>query len=149
MDAVLAVGCLSAMILIVLCQIVLRNMFNTGIEGADFLVRHLVLWVVFLGAGIATRQHMHIHIDLLPRWMPGKIKMVSELLVTVFSVAVLVILTYASFTFVKMEFDSGITLPLLELPIWVVEIIIPVGYGVIALHFIVNGFIRIYHKNKS
>lgn len=149
LDAILAAMCLSAMVVIVLCQIVLRNFFQTGIEGADFLVRHLVLWVVFLGAGIASREKRHIHIDLLPRFLPKKIEQVTQILVALFSVIVLAILSYAAVTFVTMELESGITVPLLGLPIWIVESIIPLGYAIIAVHFLVNGILGLRGKHES
>lgn len=141
LDAILAVMCLSAMILVVLYQIVARNLFHTGMEGADVFVRHMVLWVVFFGASIATREDRHINIDLLPRFLSSKRERLAGLLVSVFSVGVAGVLSYASFEFVRLEMESGITLMPLGVPIWVAESIIPIGYATIAFHFAVNGFV--------
>lgn len=145
----LAVLCLAVMVVVVLYQILARNLFHTGMEGADFLVRHLVLWVVFLGASVATRDDRHIHIDLLPRLLSPKMKQLSAVLVALFSITVAGVLSYASFFFVHMERQSGITLPSLGMPVWVVESIIPIGYAVIAVHFAVNSIVKLADSIKS
>ena len=52
---------LGVMILMAFGQVVLRNVFHTGIEWGDVFLRHMVLWLGFLGATIATgegRQHV-------------------------------------------------------------------------------------------
>ena len=40
-------------------QVVLRQVFGGGILWCDTLLRHLVLWVGFLGAARAAGQHPH------------------------------------------------------------------------------------------
>ena len=53
-----------ALVLFSLYQIVLRNFFFTGIIWGDNLLRHLVLWIGFLGACRATAEGKHIQIEL-------------------------------------------------------------------------------------
>lgn len=137
-DEIIAGLCLSAMILIVLVQIVLRNFFQTGIGGADPLVRHLVLWVVFLGAGIAAKDNDHIKIDLLSKTLPEKTTKIIGFFVSLFSAAVLAILAYAAMSFVSMDFSDGLKIPLLNIPVWTMEIIIPAGYIIIATHTVIG-----------
>lgn len=146
LDAVLAAVCLSAMIILVLVQIVLRNVFQTGIEGTDVLVRHLVLWVVFLGAGMAAREGLHIHIDVLPRFLPVRFRPVAEGLVLLFSLGVLAVLCFAGVRFVTMEYEGGMKLPGLDVPVWPAETIIPLGYALIAVHLAVRGLAGLWAR---
>ena len=53
-----------AMVLLAGAQILLRNLFGTGIEWADPLLRALVLWTAMLGALAAARDDKHIGLDL-------------------------------------------------------------------------------------
>ena len=57
---------LGAMVGVSFLQVILRNVFQSGIDGADVLLRHGVLWVALLGASLATRQARHIRIDIIP-----------------------------------------------------------------------------------
>lgn len=139
LDAIIGVSCLSAMLIIVVFQIVLRNLFHSGISDADVLVRHLVLWVVFLGAGIASRENKHINIDVIPRLLSPPLKKAVALLISLFSTAVSGILCYAAVYFVKSEYQSGLRFSTINLPVWWLEVIIPAGYAFITFYFIVNG----------
>src|SRR5262245_3985963 len=52
-------------------QIVLRNLFHTGLLWIDPLTRALVFWLAFLGALAATGRVRHLHIDVVQRALPG------------------------------------------------------------------------------
>jgi C4-dicarboxylate transporter, DctQ subunit len=137
---------LGVMVGMVLIQILLRNFFSSGIAGGDSVVRHMLLWVGFLGAGIATKGGMHIKIDLAPRLLSPKGIQIAELVTNIFSVIICSILVYAAYDFVKLEFDAKGELLFFHLPIWIMEIIIPIGYLVITLRFAskgIEGFLKL------
>jgi len=126
---------LCTMVLLVLLQIALRNIYFTGIPGAAEMVRHLVLWVAFLGAGIAAREGKHIRIDAVHRILPEGMKHVSEVLTGLFTTVICAILFYASVQFVRTDFGLGTTIGFLNCPVWILEVIIPVGYGIVMLRY--------------
>ncbi|MDT8274124.1 MAG: TRAP transporter small permease [Desulfomonilia bacterium] len=126
---------LGAMILLVLVQIVLRNWYATGIMGGAEMVRHLVLWVAFIGAALAAREGKHIRIDLAARILPPMMRDLFEFVTTVFSVIVCGILVYAATYFVLMDYRSGTTIAFFSLPVWILEIIIPIGYLLVTFRF--------------
>jgi len=61
---------LLSMLAMAVFQIVLRNLFESGIVWGDILVRILVLWVGLAGAMVASRKGNHINIDILSRYLP-------------------------------------------------------------------------------
>ena len=71
-ETALLVLVLGFMVVFAFLQVVLRNIFDEGILWGDILLRHLVLWVGFIGASLATREQKHINIDLFSRWLPEK-----------------------------------------------------------------------------
>jgi TRAP-type C4-dicarboxylate transport system permease small subunit len=125
---------LGLMILIAFLQIVLRNIFATGIAWADPLVRNLVLWVGFVGAAIATREGRHINIDVLPRWVPQQGKAIIGVIVQLFAAFICGLLTFAAVKFVRNEaLMGGVTF--LGIPAWCPQMILPVTFGIMALRF--------------
>jgi TRAP-type C4-dicarboxylate transport system permease small subunit len=126
---------LCTMVLLVLLQIVLRNVYFTGIPGAAEMVRHLVLWVAFLGAGIAAREGKHIRIDAVHRILPESLKYTAEVLTGLFTTIICAILFYASLQFVRTDFGLGTTIGFLNCPVWILEVVIPVGYGIVTLRY--------------
>jgi TRAP-type C4-dicarboxylate transport system permease small subunit len=138
-EDILIEAMLFLMVAMVLSQILLRNIFQTGVPGGDDLVRHLVLWIGFLGAAIATRSSSHVKIDVLSRLLPDFWRRVSGAATNLFSFAVCGILTWASAAFVYIEYQVHGHSQFLNLPIWVLQMILPAGYLVIGLRFARNG----------
>ncbi len=128
---------LTAMILLAATQIFLRNFMETGITWADPTLRLLVLWLSLLGAMAATRDNNHIRIDLLSRFLPKGIQALSQQLTDIFTPAVCALLAWHSGRFVLFERQDGITL-FASIPAWVGELILPVGFGVMAVRFLLN-----------
>jgi C4-dicarboxylate transporter DctQ subunit len=138
LETFLVTTCLGAMVIIVLCQIFMRNVFDSGFVVGDSMVKHLVLWVTFLGAGLASKKRGHIRIDVADKLFTGRAKTFIEAVVTLFSSSICAILSHASYNFVMMEYESNQTFGMTDIPVWLLESIIPVGFAIIALRFFIN-----------
>lgn len=125
----------STMIIVAGSQIVLRNIFDTGFGWSDPLLRIMVLWVGMVGAMAATRERRHITIDVLTRFLPLRGKQVSGIITSLFSSVVCALLTWHSAIFVIDEYHGG-SLAFASVPAWVCEAVMPVGFAVMALRFL-------------
>ncbi len=128
---------LAAMILLSFAQVVLRNAFGTGILWADPFVRHLLIWAGFLGAAIATHEERHISIDALTKFFSPKLKVLAQILTSLFAVIVCYYLADAALVFLRDEKGAGSEF-VLSIPLWIAIIIIPLGYALMAMHFVVK-----------
>ncbi len=63
-------ACLGAMVVLVFTNVVMRYLFNSGIPTSEELSRWLLVWLTFLGAIVALRQHAHLGVDTLVRALP-------------------------------------------------------------------------------
>ncbi|MEK7671275.1 MAG: TRAP transporter small permease subunit, partial [Bacteroidota bacterium] len=79
---------LANMIVLSFSQVVLRNFFGTGFLWADPLVRHLVIWVGFMGAAIASHEERHISIDALTKFFSPRWKDISQIITSLFALIV-------------------------------------------------------------
>ncbi|MBA4391866.1 MAG: TRAP transporter small permease [Syntrophus sp. (in: bacteria)] len=151
-EQALLVVLLSALILIAFSQIMLRNLFSTGIAWGDALVRSLVLWTGFIGATIAAREGQHISIDVVSRWLSPKGKRVIAIIIHAFSFFICCFLTFAALKFIHNEFQMKSVI-FLGIPSWVLEIILPVTFAVMAFryffHFLKNIFIVSQQESKE
>src|SRR3954452_6120995 len=66
LKAVIAL-CLAVMVVLVFGNVVLRYGFNSGITTSEELSRWLLVWLTFLGAIVAVREHAHLGVDSLVR----------------------------------------------------------------------------------
>ena len=58
-------ACLAAMVVLVFGNVVLRYAFNSGIVVSEEISRWLFVWLTFLGAVVALREHGHLGTDML------------------------------------------------------------------------------------
>ncbi|NHC61145.1 TRAP transporter small permease [Paenalcaligenes suwonensis] len=58
-----AITCLVLMVILVFGNVVLRYLFNSGITFSEEASRLLFIYITFLGAAIALREHLHLGID--------------------------------------------------------------------------------------
>ncbi len=120
------------LVLFALYQIVLRNFFSTGIVWGDIFLRHVVLWIGFLGACRATAEDKHIHIDLSALISTRWLRSLLGLLRVVFLSAVCTVLFYASWIFLGDEKSSGY-FAFLDIPYWWLQTIFPLSFLVMTL----------------
>lgn len=70
LEAVIVIS-LAIMALLVFGNVVLRYAFNSGIAISEELSRLLFVWLIFLGAILASAQHAHIGFDTLVKSLPA------------------------------------------------------------------------------
>ncbi|HEX9973577.1 MAG TPA: TRAP transporter small permease [bacterium] len=139
---------LLTMIFLAFLQVILRNFFSTSILWGDTFLRHLVLWVGFIGASLATKESRHINIDALSRLLPKPAKKATTIIINLFAAAVCFFLMRASITFLKSEQASGSTL-FAEIPVWIFQIIIAIGFGLMMLRFFIHAVENIFPQKIS
>lgn len=123
-------------------QIVLRNFLQGGFTWGDPLLRVLVLWIALLGAMAATRSDKHITVDILSRYLSRTGHLLSRTVTDLFTSVVSGIFAYHAGRFVWMEYQAQ-TIAFGAVPGWILESIIPIGFGVIAVRFLFMAFARI------
>ena len=123
------------MVLLSFLQVLLRNFFDEGILWGDTFLRHLVLWVGFIGASLATKEKKHINIDVFGRMLTGKIKFLADTVINLFASFISGYLANAAWSFVMDEKEFG-TIIFNEVPAWPFQIIIPIGFALMALRFL-------------
>ncbi|MEW6061149.1 MAG: TRAP transporter small permease [Bacteroidota bacterium] len=128
---------LSVMIVMSFGQVVLRNFFDTSIEWGDIFLRHLVLWVGYFGAVIATGERRHLKIEFITKLVQPKVRKVFFIITNLFASIICYLLMRAAISFVQLEIESESVL-ILNLPLWYFIIIIPVGYAIVSFRFIIH-----------
>ena len=130
LEAGLAVALLAVIVGLVFAAGFLR-WFGAPLVWSVDLAQLLFIWVSFLGADMALRKRAHIGIDLLVRRLPGRGRVVLDLLLALLAIAFLgamVVMGYR-LTMLNLERqfgDSGISYAF-------VTVAVPAGCGLLAL----------------
>ena len=75
--------CLAIMVVLVFGNVVLRYTANSGITVSEELSRWLFVWLTFMGAVVALREHGHLGTDVLVSRLPAVGKKVCLVLAQV------------------------------------------------------------------
>lgn len=67
----LMVACMALMVVLVFGNVVLRYGFNSGITVSEELSRWLFVWMTFIGAIVAMREHAHLGMDSVVSRLPN------------------------------------------------------------------------------
>ncbi len=71
---------LAVMVALTFGNVVLRYVFNTGIDWAEELSRLMFVWLIFLGAILALRQRVHLGVEIVQAALPPRIRRVSAII---------------------------------------------------------------------
>jgi C4-dicarboxylate transporter DctM subunit len=136
-NAVVSVA-LFLMVVIPLAESLLRRLFHVGIPASTTIVQHMVLVVGMLGGAIAAREGRLL---ALSTWgetaLHGRWKTAARIFTGSVSSGVTAFLALASYQFVVSERDAAEILAY-GIPIWVVMLVLPVGFAVIAIRILLH-----------
>ncbi len=130
----MAVSLMLFLVVLAFIQVILRNFFSVGVNAFDELMRNAVLWIAFVGASLTTLRGKHISIDILPRFTKGKIKAILDWLLALTASLISLFLAWLGIRFLSLEIEMGSVIAGI-IPAWIIEMIIPVGFFLLALCF--------------
>ncbi len=148
LEEALLVCMVFGMVLLGAMQIVFRNVISIGIVWVDPLMRHLVLWIALLGASIATREDRHITIEILPASLSQAVRSRIKGGLQLFSSLVCFLLVYPAIHFILNDYDPEDYLAF-GIPLWVSQVIMPVGWLVLAIRFLYQGFRNLLRPTRN
>jgi len=141
LESGLLVVLLSLMVIMAFAQVAMRQFFGTGILWGDTFLRHLVLWVGFLGAALATVDEKHFAWDTAVSFLTGHMKTAVMRLAHAATCLITLFLIKASWNFCLEEKAAGSVLFNVgghAVPSWAFSTIIPVGFLLVLIHTLIK-----------
>ena len=135
---------------ILFANVVARYGFNDSFPWAEELTRYAIVWMVFVGGSLAARKGAHISVDVLWRVLGDhparKVLVVSvDFLCVLFSLFLVVY----GWDLVAQAREFGQVTPSLQVPLWTVQLAIPVSGVLMAVRFTQHLFAEISGRAKK
>jgi tripartite ATP-independent transporter DctM subunit len=127
--------CIISLILLALlpvAEVAARVFFNTGVPASSGLMVHLLLIAGMAAGMITTRSNEHLSIALVQHFSGGVLKERLQAFTNLLSALVVTVVAWSSVSFIKIGLQGRF---IGFIPDRVFALIIPLGYGVIALRF--------------
>lgn len=122
------------MILLAVLQIILRNFFGMSLVWVEPTLQNAVLWIGLLGAMIASRRDEHIRIDIASRLITQGGQRWLAVCVDAFTAGICGLVAWHSIGFIREEMAYP-SMAFASVPSWLLQMIIPVGFAVMALRY--------------
>jgi len=134
---VLAIAILVAAGILICVDVLMRYGLNRPILGGIEIIEYALVYIAFLGASWAVPRGAHIDIDIFVQAMSKPWQRICALLSNLISLGVAVFLTIFGATTTWTAYTRHMFKPtVLEIPTWIVLIIIPIGSALLALRFL-------------
>ncbi len=130
---------LAAMVAMVFGNVVLRYLFDTGIDVSEELSRYFFVWLTFIGAVVVGRQNAHLGVETLVARLGDRGRKVCMVLSDLFIIGCCAVFFWG--TWQQAEINATNYAPITEISmLWVygVGYFTSIGLGIMALLRIVR-----------
>ncbi|MFI0396626.1 TRAP transporter small permease [Paracoccus jiaweipingae] len=132
LNAAVIVALLLAMAVVVGWNVSLRYLTSQSLPWADEVARYAMIWLGFLGAGLALREGAHVAITNLHDVLPRRGAVALRALLLAGLMAFFLFMVWTGWDYMsRTAFQKS---PALRLPMRWVYAAMPVGFGLLALH---------------
>ena len=117
LDKEISILCLAVMMITVILQVLMRELFDFPLVGAEEFVRYLMIWIVLFPLAFTLREGGHIAMtelrDMFPKPLQNGLSCVSD----VCSIAVFAIVSWSSMSVIVENMNN--TTATLQIPFWI------------------------------
>jgi TRAP-type C4-dicarboxylate transport system permease small subunit len=124
---------MAAMVALVFTNVVCRYVFGFSLIWAEEISQYLMVWVTFLGAGLALRQGRHVAVEMLQDRFGAHGRVVLRTAIALLCVGFLLGVTWLGMDFAW--FARDMETPVLNIPLAIPYAAVPIGMLLMALHF--------------
>jgi TRAP-type C4-dicarboxylate transport system permease small subunit len=125
---------MAMMTTLVFVNVVARYVFNFSIIWTEEISQYLMIWIAYLGAGLALREGRHVAVEMLQDRLPTalgrKVRMAVGGLVLLF----LGVVTVLGFQFVAFVWQQET--PVLNISLGIPSLAVPIGTLLFAVHLV-------------
>jgi C4-dicarboxylate transporter DctQ subunit len=122
-------------------QVLLRYAFNSGWIWSLEATTYTFAWLVLLGMAYGVRTRSHIAVDLVMSRLHGRALRIATLLALLVCVAYAILMLYGGSVLVWRLVELGNEARDLPFKRWLLTLMIPIGFGLLALRFLQLGLL--------
>lgn len=130
----LVIGLMASMAVLVFVNVVTRYVFNHSIIWVEELTQYEMIWVAYLGAGLALREGRHVAVDSLVELLPAAPRRWLRSLLAAAIAVFLLVLVVLGFQIVAFTWNQET--PVMNLPTGVPYLAVPLGAAAWLLHLL-------------
>ena len=133
-NAAVVVAALAVMAMVVGWNVSLRFLTNNSLPWADEVARYTMIWMVFLGAGLALREGAHVALGSLQSALPPRLAWTLRLAVLALLLVFFLVMIWMGWDYMqRARFQMSAAL---RLKMSWVYAAMPVGFALLTVHLL-------------
>jgi TRAP-type C4-dicarboxylate transport system permease small subunit len=130
----LVIALMASMAALVFLNVVTRYVFNHSIIWVEELTQYQMIWVAYLGAGLALREARHVAVDTLQDFLPAPLRRHLRTLLAAAMAVFLGVLVVLGFRIAAFTWNQET--PVMNLPTGLPYLAVPIGAAAMLLHLV-------------
>lgn len=133
---------MAIMATLVFTNVITRYVFNFSIIWAEEVSQYLMIWIAYLGAGLALRQGRHVAIEIFQDRLRAPLGRALRAAIAGMILVFLAVLTVLGFQFVAFAWVQET--PVLNISLGIPYLAVPIGAMLFVLHlcFVFRGYVQ-------
>lgn len=129
---------LSAMMFLIMADVLLRYVFSKPISGAYEMVQYMMAIVIPFGIVYCAHEKGHVSVDVLFDLLPNKTKDILNCIIYLIVLVLFLLVAWQNISFVSETYKSGYTSPVLYVPAYPFVGTIAIGFTVLCLVLLID-----------
>jgi len=123
---------MGSMACLVFANVIARYLFNDSIIWVEEFTQFEMIWITFLGAGLALREGRHVAVDIVDEYLPAGLRRAVRVFIGAAILVFLAAIAYLGLQIVQFTWNQET--PVMNIPTGIPYLGVPIGALVCALH---------------
>jgi TRAP-type C4-dicarboxylate transport system permease small subunit len=125
---------LALMATLVFGNVVLRYFFGHSLSWVEEVTRYMMIWLAYLGAGLAFRAGTHVAVEVVQDLLPDRLRLAARWLILLLAILFLAAVTWLGTRYALFAWRQRT--PVLGVPLGAVYLAIPLGCALAVVHLL-------------
>jgi TRAP-type C4-dicarboxylate transport system permease small subunit len=139
--------CFFIILLLAIILVILRYIFNTTLLGGNEIMEYLFIYTTALGASLAIAKKEHIKITYVIDKFPFNLRKIIDVICYLLITFINAVMIYYSFEWIGTVGNH--TSPVLHIPNWIMQMIVPISCGLTALYCLYLSVVTILGEKED
>jgi TRAP-type C4-dicarboxylate transport system permease small subunit len=142
----LVVAMMAVMVALVFTNVVTRYVFGFSVTWAEEFSQYLMVWIAFVGAGLALREGRHVAVEMVQDLLSPQSKHRLRTLVACLMMVFFIVVAYFGILFAN--FAVNMQTPMMNISLAIPYACVPIGMTFLLVHllFIWRGYVAGEHE---
>ncbi len=129
----IAICALAAMMFLTFANVLLRYVFNSPIYGGKELIEFLMAIVIPFSIVYCAKTKNHIGVDFIVENFSNRTRKVLNVAMSFLMIVLFIPICWQTFLFIFEEYESGLTSPVLYIPVYPFVAVVALAFFVLTL----------------